>query len=94
VAAGIVQDGAALISEGFMKILHPENFHLELENELCSSESSKTMMPLLGGEEALRRNQNPADCKEEKEHTEEAGSLRDVGCPAESAQKADSRRVG
>jgi hypothetical protein len=31
------------------------------------------------GEEALRRNRSPTDCKEEKECTEEACSGRDVG---------------
>jgi hypothetical protein len=64
---------------------------------LCSCLSTNTtqeIKPLLGGESALRRNRNPADCKEEKEHAEEASSVRGVGCPAESAQKADSRRVG
>jgi len=33
----------------------------------------------LEGEEALRRNRNPADCKEEKAYTEEVCAVRDVG---------------
>ena len=43
--------------------------------------------PLFKGASALRRNRNPADCKEEKEHAEEACSGRAVGCPAEAAQR-------
>ncbi len=44
-------------------------------------------IPLPGGESALRRNRNPADCKEEKGLAEEVSSGRDEGCPAGSAQR-------
>ena len=71
---------------------HPQT--PELEDELRSSESSKNMTPLLGGESALRRNRNPADCNEEKECAEEACSVRDVGCPAEAAKRQVHEGLG
>lgn len=55
-------------------------------------ETSVLLPPLNKGESALRRNRSSADCKEEKERAEEACFVRDVGCPAGSAQKADPRR--
>ena len=72
--------------------VHPQT--LELEDELRSSESSKNMTPLLGGESALRRNRNPADGKEEKACAEEAYSGRDVGCPAEPARRQVHEGLG
>jgi len=66
---------------------------IERARDAVSSPFKKNS-PLLGGEAALRRNRNPADCREEKERAEEACSVRGVGCPARSAYMADLRRAG
>jgi len=59
----------------------------DVKDERRSRESFNIKSPILGGESALRRNRNPADCKEEEDSAEEALSGRDVGCPAGSAQR-------
>jgi len=45
------------------------------------------LLPPARGASALRRNRNPADCKEEKEYAEEACAGRDVDCPDGSTQR-------